>query len=116
MRRTAPRFTPARLAFAVSAIAASVLALTACGSTGTGADGKTEITLSMQNPDVKTADPATWAIVQAFEKENPDIRVTVSGEAVAEHLQKLSIAAQSDTTWGRPACRYSKILFGRVTS
>ncbi|MFH8253122.1 ABC transporter substrate-binding protein [Microbacterium sp. B2969] len=98
MRRTAPRSAPARLTFAVAAIAASVLALTACGSTGsTTADGKTEITLSMQNPDVKTADPATWAIIQAFEKENPAITVTVSGEAVAEHLQKLSIAAQSDT-------------------
>jgi carbamoyl-phosphate synthase large subunit len=51
----------------------------------------------MQNPDVKTADPATWAIVQAFEKANPDIHVEVSGQAVAEHLQSLSIAAQSDT-------------------
>ena len=51
----------------------------------------------MQNPDVETADPATWAIIEAFEKANPDIKVTVSGEAVAEHLQKLSIAAQSDT-------------------
>ncbi|MCC4907690.1 ABC transporter substrate-binding protein [Microbacterium sp. cx-59] len=51
----------------------------------------------MQNPDVESADPATWAIVKAFEAANPDIKVTVSGEAVAEHLQKISIAAQSDT-------------------
>lgn len=51
----------------------------------------------MQNPDVQSADPATWAIVEAFQKDNPDVRVTVSGEAVSEHLQKLSIAAQSDT-------------------
>jgi len=86
-----------RFAVGLVAVTTAALALAGCGSTGSTADGKTEITLSMQNPDVKTADPATWAIVQAFEKENPDISVTVSGEAVAEHLQKLSIAAQSDT-------------------
>lgn len=98
MRRTAHPARWARFALAAAAVTASALVLAGCGgSGGTGADGKTEITLSMQNPDVKTADPATWAIVEAFEKANPDITVTVSGEAVAEHLQKLSIAAQSDT-------------------
>lgn len=51
----------------------------------------------MQNPDVESADPATWAIVEAFKTANPDVTVTVSGEAVAEHLQKLSVAAQSNT-------------------
>jgi len=77
----------------------ALFALAACGGGGGGdnADGKTTITLSLQNPDVKTADPATWAIVKAFEKANPDIHVEVSGQAVAEHLQSLSIAAQSDT-------------------
>lgn len=82
--------------------AAALLSLAACG-TGSGqagenaADGVTTIELSMQNPDVETADPATWAIVEAFEEANPDVDVEVSGQAVAEHLQSLSIAAQSDT-------------------
>ncbi len=97
MRRTAPTPPLRRIALGLVAVTAAALALTACGPSGSTAGGKTEITLSMQNPDVKTADPATWAIVQAFEKANPDITVTVSGEAVADHLQKLSIAAQSDT-------------------
>ena len=97
MRRTAHPATHGRLALALAAAAAAALVLTGCGSTTAADDGTTEITLSMQNPDVKTADPATWAIIQAFEKANPDIKVTVTGEAVAEHLQKLSIAAQSDT-------------------
>lgn len=97
MRPTASTPPLRRIALGLVAVAAAALALTACGSSGSNAGGKTEITLSMQNPDVKTADPATWAIVQAFEKANPDITVTVSGEAVADHLQKLSIAAQSDT-------------------
>lgn len=89
----------ARLVVGALAATAAVVALAGCGSTGGGqaADGTTSITLSMQNPDVQTADPATWAIVQAFEDANPDIDVQVSGEAVADHLQKLSIAAQSDT-------------------
>lgn len=77
----------------------SLVALAACSSASDSGtkDGKTTITLSMQNPDVKTADPATWAIVQAFEKANSNITVKVSGQAVAEHLQSLSIAAQSNT-------------------
>jgi raffinose/stachyose/melibiose transport system substrate-binding protein len=86
-----------RIVVGTLATAATVLALAGCGAAGGSADGKTEITLSMQNPDVKSADPATWAIVEAFEEANSDISVDVSGEAVAEHLQKLSIAAQSDT-------------------
>lgn len=91
-------------------VAGASLALAALGLTGcqtgpgdsatdasNGSDGVTTITLSMQNPDVKTADPATWEIVQAFEAAHPEVKVEVSGEAVADHLQKLSIAAQSDT-------------------
>ncbi len=102
MRSLIPRHPHRQLLAATALIASTALALSACatpttGSSSASSGAKTEITLSMQNPDVKTADPATWAIVQAFEAENPDITVTVSGEAVAEHLQKLSIAAQSDT-------------------
>ena len=86
-----------RVAVGLVATAATVFALAGCGAATGSADGTTEITLSMQNPDVKSADPATWAIVEAFEEANPDVTVTVTGEAVSEHLQKLSIAAQSDT-------------------
>lgn len=86
-----------KLAVGALVAVSTIGTLAGCTSGSGGADGKTSITLSMQNADVKTADPATWAIVQAFEKKNPDITVQVSGEAVADHLQKLSIAAQSDT-------------------
>nr|WP_274636470.1 ABC transporter substrate-binding protein [Microbacterium bovistercoris] len=97
MRHTATHPPLRRIALGLATATIAALALTACGSSNPSTGGKTEITLSMQNPDVKTADPATWAIVQAFEKANPDVTVTMSGEAVADHLQKLSIAAQSDT-------------------
>ncbi|WP_166846573.1 ABC transporter substrate-binding protein [Isoptericola sp. BMS4] len=87
-----------RRGLAAAAALAVALPLAACSEAGdTGQDGTTTITLSMQNADVKTADPATWAIVEAFESANPDIDVEVSGQPVSEHLQSLSIAAQSDT-------------------
>ncbi|WP_200953143.1 ABC transporter substrate-binding protein [Arthrobacter sp. Soil761] len=87
-----------QIAAVVLAASATVSGLAGCGSgSSSSAGGPTTISLSMQNPDVQTADPATWAIIQAFEKENPNIKVDVTGEAVSEHLQKLSIAAQSDT-------------------
>ena len=87
-----------QIAAVVLAASAAVSGLAGCGSgSSSSAGGPTTISLSMQNPDVQTADPATWAIIQAFEKENPNIKVDVTGEAVSEHLQKLSIAAQSDT-------------------
>ncbi|MCM6761225.1 ABC transporter substrate-binding protein [Rathayibacter sp. ZW T2_19] len=95
--RTDPKSTT--IAAAIVLTLASTAALTGCSTAGGGdsADGTTTIALSMQNPDVETADPATWAIIQAFEAANPDIDVEVTGQAVAEHLQSLSIAAQSDT-------------------
>ena len=86
----------ARAAAAGAAAALTLVGLlTGCSSSG--GSGTTTITLSMQNANVEKSDPATWAIVQAFEKKYPDIKVTVSGEAVAQHLQKISIAAQSHT-------------------
>lgn len=78
-------------------IAATITAgLAACGPGGS-ADGTTTITLSMQNANVELSDPATWEIVHNFEKANPDIKIDLSGEPTAQHLQKLTIAAQSDT-------------------
>lgn len=77
--------------------AAAAIALILSGCSAPTSSGTAEISLSMQNPNVKTADPATWAIVQAFEKQNPKIKVTVTGQAVAQHLQNLSVAAQSHT-------------------
>jgi raffinose/stachyose/melibiose transport system substrate-binding protein len=86
-----------RFGAALLVTAVSIAGLTGCSTAGGSDDGTTSITLSMQNADVESADPATWAIIQAFEDAHPDITVEVSGEAVADHLQKLSIAAQSDT-------------------
>jgi raffinose/stachyose/melibiose transport system substrate-binding protein len=66
-------------------------------SGGSSSNGKTTITLSMQQTDVKTGDPTTWALVQAFEKKYPNITVTVTGQPVAQHNQAIDVAAQSHT-------------------
>src|SRR5258707_9425226 len=81
----------------VFVLVASILA--GCGgSSGSGSSsGPTTITLSMQNTNVQSTDPSTYAIVQAFEKQNPNIKVNLIGQPVAQHLQSLTIAAQSHT-------------------
>ena len=89
--------TSRRALAALGAATALGLVLAGCAAPDAADDGTTEITLALQNPDVESADPATWAIVQAFEEANPDVTVEITGQAVAEHLQSLSIAAQSDT-------------------
>jgi len=87
-----------RRAGALLAAATIAAGLAACGTgTGDSSGGTTTITLSMQNANVELSDPATWEIVQNFQEQNPDIKIEVSGEPTAQHLQKLTIAAQSDT-------------------
>jgi raffinose/stachyose/melibiose transport system substrate-binding protein len=79
----------------VFALVASILA--GCGGSSGSSNGPTTITLSMQNTNVQSTDPSTYAIVQAFEKQNPNIKVNLIGQPVAQHLQSLTIAAQSHT-------------------
>ena len=83
---------PHRSALGLAAAAASLIALAGCSPAGGADDGTTEITLSMQNPDVKTADPATWAIVEAFEKaqsrHHGDRERRGRGRAPAEALDR----------------------------
>lgn len=87
-----------------AAAAALVVAgglIAACSSSsgggGTSSNGKVTITLSMQQTDVKTGDPTTWDLVQAFEKKYPNVTVTVTGQPVATHNQDIEVAAQSHT-------------------
>jgi raffinose/stachyose/melibiose transport system substrate-binding protein len=95
----AHRVTRSAAAFAATLAAGGLIA--ACSSSsgggGSSSNGKTTITLSMQQTDVKTGDPTTWALVQAFEKKYPNITVTVTGQPVATHNQDIEVAAQSHT-------------------
>ncbi|WP_137991537.1 ABC transporter substrate-binding protein [Streptomyces vilmorinianum] len=88
-----------------TALAGALLAATAtgCGAAvdGTGGQGSGSgqgvITLSMQNPNIKDQDPATYALVEAFNARNPQLRINLVGQPVEQHQQQMTIAAQSDT-------------------
>jgi len=58
---------------------------------------KVTLTLSLQVDNVPKNDPVTWGIVQAFMKKYPNITIKVSGQPVAQHLQNMIIAAQTNT-------------------
>lgn len=51
----------------------------------------------MQQTDIKTGDPTTYALVQAFEKKYPNVKVNLSGQPVAQHDQTIDVGAQSHT-------------------
>jgi raffinose/stachyose/melibiose transport system substrate-binding protein len=100
MPHTAKAHRATRSAAALAALLAAGGLVAACSSSspgGTSGSGKTTITLSMQQTDVKTGDPTTWDLVQAFEKKYPNITVTVTGQPVATHNQEIEVAAQSHT-------------------
>jgi raffinose/stachyose/melibiose transport system substrate-binding protein len=84
------------LGVAVAAMTAAG-ALTACGSSGTSGGGGGSFTLSMHIANAKKDDPATYGIVQAFEKKYPKIKVNIVGQPVDQHEQQMTIAAQSHT-------------------
>ncbi len=93
LHRTARRWGTLALA------AGTALALTACAGGTAEADPDAPVTLSfsIQVPDPENGEPQLWAAVKEFEKQNPNITVDLTGQPVAEHLQKLQIAGQSDT-------------------
>lgn len=79
--------------------AGTALAMTACSAGAPPADTNAPVTLSfsVQVADPETNAPNLWAAIQEFEKDNKNITIDLTGEPVAEHLQKLQIAGQSDT-------------------
>jgi ABC-type glycerol-3-phosphate transport system substrate-binding protein len=82
------------------AASALFVTTTACGSAVNTADGSSSdglITLSMHNPGSKTQDPATWQMVQEFNKKHPDMKIKLEGQPVDQHEQRMTIAAQSGT-------------------
>lgn len=93
MRRRRLRLT----SFVVAAVAlAGTLSACGSGSGGSGGGGG-GFTLSMHIPNIQKDDPATYGIVQAFEKKYPSIKVSVVGQPVDQHEQQMTIAAQSHT-------------------
>ena len=55
------------------------------------------ISLAMHVANVKDQEPATYAIVQEFMKNNPNITVEIQGTETDEHIKKMKMMAASGT-------------------
>jgi raffinose/stachyose/melibiose transport system substrate-binding protein len=87
-------------AMALTLAGSLLMATGACSSndnTDGGSPASVTITVSMQNADVESSDPTTWSLVEAFRNKYPEINVELTGQAVADHDQMISVAAQSGT-------------------
>lgn len=47
--------------------------------------------------DIENQAPQVYAVVQEFMKQNPDIKIEMTGAAQDEHTQKIKLASQSDS-------------------
>ena len=90
-----------RWAALASVVTVAALAVTGCSTGGGGgtADPDAPVTLTF---DVQTADPKnnsaqTWAAIEAFMAENPNITVEFTGQTTEEHVKKIQLAGQTDT-------------------
>lgn len=62
-----------------------------------GSDKKITITIDMHVANVKDQEPACYQMVQGFMQKYPNITVELSGEPTNDHVNKMKMAAQSDT-------------------
>ena len=65
------------------------------------------ITLGMHVADTQAQEPATWAIIKAFEAANPNIKVEIIGAETDEHVKNMKMLSQTgelpDIFWMLPA-------------
>lgn len=82
----------------------TIFLITGCKETE---DGTITITLGMHVADVESQEPATWAIIQAFEEANPNITVDIIGAETDNHVANMKILSQTDSLpdifWMLPA-------------
>ncbi|MCP2321717.1 N,N'-diacetylchitobiose transport system substrate-binding protein [Hamadaea flava] len=90
-----------RRIIAAAVAAATLLAAAACGSkedSGSGKDAKGDLTVWLQ-VDAQTLWPkAVETATAEFNKEYPNVKVTVAYQAWADHLTKFDAAAQGGTS------------------
>lgn len=71
------------------------------------AEEEVTISLAMHVANVENQEPATYAIVQKFMENNPNITVEIQGTETEGHIQKMKMMSQSDTLpdifWMAPA-------------
>jgi raffinose/stachyose/melibiose transport system substrate-binding protein len=78
------------------------------GGGGRESQGKqTVITYGAHVANMADQEPATYAVMEAFTKANPDIKIEITGADTDEHVKRMKMAAQSgtlpDVFWLLPA-------------
>lgn len=58
---------------------------------------QTSFTLSMHVANVQEQEPAIYAVVQEFMKQNPNIKIELTGEETNEHYNKMKMDSQAGT-------------------
>lgn len=84
--------------------------LSACGNKSENSaekDGKTTIDFAIHVANPADQEPAFYAVVEEFEKENPDIDINLEGKEQSEHVKNMKMRSQSnklpDIFWMLPA-------------
>lgn len=86
------------LALLVSIIAVAPAASAAPAADGAIAGGReVNIELWQHNVNIKEQNPFLWWTAQAFMEENPNVHIELVGAEAREHLNKVTMAAQSGT-------------------
>ncbi len=60
-------------------------------------DEQVSIVFAEHVANVKDQAPQVWAVIQAFEKKYPNIKIDLQGSSSDDHLNKIKLASQSDT-------------------
>jgi raffinose/stachyose/melibiose transport system substrate-binding protein len=67
------------------------------GGGNEGKGGPLTITYGAHVANMAEQEPATYAVMEAFMKANPDIRIEISGADTDEHVKRMKMAAQAGT-------------------
>ena len=86
-----------------------IMSLLACGKADTDTSKTTQsdsnsseddvitFTFAEHVADIENQAPQVYAVVQEFMKQNPDIKIEMTGAAQDEHTKKIKLASQSDS-------------------
>lgn len=87
------------------------LILSGCGNKGdsktSSEDGSVTIDFAIHVANPKDQEPAFYNVIQAFQEQNPDIKINLIGKEQSEHIKSIKMMSQSnklpDIFWMIPA-------------
>ena len=105
-----------------------IMSLLACGKADTDTSKTTQsdsnsseddvitFTFAEHVADIENQAPQVYAVVQEFMKQNPDIKIEMTGAAQDEHTKKIKLASQSDSLHHSAIVIYCGITSGETIS